>query len=100
MSLRVTVAIALADRQEVIELDLREGSRVADALAAPAVRARLAAWKAGAARLGIWSKPCTGETALRDGDRVELYRALAADAKEMRRERARLKPSARSRSGR
>ena len=34
-----------------------------------------------------------------EGDRVELYRELKADPKDMRRRRARLKPSTRSRSG-
>jgi hypothetical protein len=54
----------------------------------------------GAAALGIWSRACDGDTRLRDGDRVEVYRALKADAKQQRRARARLKPtSPRSRNG-
>jgi putative ubiquitin-RnfH superfamily antitoxin RatB of RatAB toxin-antitoxin module len=49
--------------------------------------------------VGIWSRAASLETALREGDRVELYRDLKADPKDMRRRRARLKPSTRSRSG-
>ena len=100
MTIRATVAIALADRQHVVELELPEGSRVADALAAAPVRALLEAHGLRPEAVGIWSRRCTPETALRDGDRVEVYRPLAADPKSMRRERARLRPSIRSRSGR
>ena len=88
--MRVMVAVALADRQEVMEVELPAGSTVADALAAANV---------GGDCVGIWSRPCTPQTPLRDGDRVELYRPLSANPREMRRARARLKPSTRSRNG-
>ena len=88
--MRIQVAVAEPQRQQVIELDLPEGSTVADALAAARIEA---------GSVGIWSKPCAPGTALRDGDRVEVYRPLRADPKDMRRTRARLKPSTRSRSG-
>ena len=98
--MRVSVAIALRARQEVVEVELAEGSRVADVLACAAVRERLRGLDADSMEVGIWSRRCTRDAALRDGDRVELYRPLAADPKAMRRARARLKPSTRSRSGR
>lgn len=92
--IRVAVAVALSDRQDVIELDLPEGATVADAVAAAGVAERLP----GAAEWGIWGKACKSGTPLRDGDRVELLRPLAADAKDQRRERVR-NASRRSRSG-
>ena len=98
--LRVSVAIALAQRQEVVEIELPEGSRVADALRAAPVRERLLGIDAGVLDTGIWSRRCATDTLLRDGDRVEIYRPLAADPKAMRRRRARLKPSTRSRNAR
>jgi len=100
VSLRVSVAIAFARSQEVVQLELPDGSRVADALSAPQVRARLAHFGEGPVAVGVWSRRCVPQTALRDGDRVELYRPIVADAKAMRRDRARLSPSRRSRSGR
>lgn len=100
MTLRISVAIALAHRQDVVELELPEGSRVVDALRAAQVRERLRGTEADVLDTGIWSRRCAPDTPLRDGDRVEVYRPLAADPKAMRRERARLKPSTRSRSGR
>ena len=100
MTLRATVALALPGRQYVVELELPDGSRVADALAAPAVRALLDSEGIVPHAVGIWSRRCAPETPLQEGDRVEVYRPLAADPKSARRERARLKPSTRSRSGR
>jgi putative ubiquitin-RnfH superfamily antitoxin RatB of RatAB toxin-antitoxin module len=100
MSVRVSVAIALPGRQEVVELDLPEGSRVGDALEAPAVLACLGGIDPASLAVGVWSRRCERDRALREGDRVELYRPIVADAKAMRRERARLSPSRRSRSAR
>ena len=100
MKLRVAVAVALADRQEVIALELAEGATVADAIEAARVADRFPGFDAAAAEVGVWSRPCGRDARLRDGDRVELYRGLKADAKAQRRARARLKPaSPRSRSG-
>lgn len=87
MSLHVTVAVALPAHQEVIALELPDGSRVADALEAAGIARRFP--ELAGARVGIWAKPCDRETKLRDGDRIELYRPLAADPKAMRRARAR-----------
>jgi uncharacterized protein len=78
--IRVLVALALPGRQEVLELEMPEGSTAGDAI----VAAKLVA---------------SAATVLREGDRVELYRALKADPKDARRARARLRPSTRSRSG-
>jgi putative ubiquitin-RnfH superfamily antitoxin RatB of RatAB toxin-antitoxin module len=99
MSLRVTLAVALRGRQEVIALEMPEGSRVADVLAAAKAGEFFPGIALADLRVGIWAKACAMDTALRDGDRVEIYRPLQADAKDMRRARARLKPSSRSRSG-
>ena len=97
--MRVQVAVARPDRQEVIEVELPAGATVADALAAARLAQRFPEMDASGACVGIWSKPCGLDAPLREGDRVELYRPLEANPREMRRARARLKPSNRSRSG-
>ena len=97
--MRVAVAIAFADRQEVIELEVREGATAQDAIAAARLDPRLAGFDTAAFSVGIWARPASLASVLREGDRVELYRELKADPKDMRRRRARLKPSTRSRSG-
>jgi hypothetical protein len=101
MTLRVSVVIALAQRQEVVELRLEEGATVADAVAASGLAARFPELDVARLPTGIWSRPRPREARLRDGDRVEIYRPLQVDAKAERRARAGLKPSStRSRTGR
>ena len=96
--MRVAIVAPTPERQEVVELDLADGSTVEDALGRVRSHAAFAHVEWERARLGIWSRECTPETRLRDGDRVEIYRALEADPKAQRRARARLKPSTRSRN--
>ena len=91
--MKVLVAIALRERQEVVELELPEGSRVEDALAASRFTARSPEAALGQVRVGIWGKPCDVKSVLREGDRVEVYRELKADPKAQRRTRAAIKPA-------
>ena len=97
--IRVAVALAFCDRQEVVELQMPEGSTVADAITQARLGERFANLDVGKLQAGIWSRAASLASVLRDGDRVELYRALKADPKDARRLRARIKPSTRSRSG-
>ena len=97
--MRVSIAIALPERQEVIDLELAAGSTVADAIAAADLRQAFPGLDVAALQVGIWSREVEPSATLREGDRVEVYRKLKADPKAMRRARARLKPSTRSRSG-
>jgi hypothetical protein len=99
MKLNVCVALARPDRQEVVALELEEGATVADALRLAKAAEFFPGIAADQLRAGIWGKAAALETHLREGDRVEVYRALQADPKEMRRARAALRTSTRSRSG-
>ena len=80
MALRVEVVHARPDGAEVVEIRLPDGSTVRDALAASGLRG---------VQVGIFGKQATMDTRLADGDRVEIYRPLAMDPKETRRQRAR-----------
>lgn len=98
--MKVLVVLALPGVQEVVELELPEGSRVDAALAAARISERAPRLAAEGVETGIWGRPCAPQALLREGDRIEVYRAIKADAKAQRRERARVKPaSPRSRSG-
>ena len=97
--MRVTVAVALPGRQEVVALDLADGATVADALAAARLAERLPGTDWAALDVGVWGTRVAREAKLRDGDRVEVYRALEADPKEMRRRRVKPRTSTRSRNG-
>ena len=87
--MRIRVALALPARQVVVDLDLPAGSTVGDAIGAACRDERMAGVDVASMRLGVWSRACAVTTVLREGDRVELYRPLAADPKEMRRARTR-----------
>lgn len=86
MSMRVEVICALPQKQERVLLDLPPDSTVQDALQASGLLQRVPRIEFG--RLGVWGRPVTAETRLRDRDRVEIYRPLIADPKDVRRERA------------
>jgi putative ubiquitin-RnfH superfamily antitoxin RatB of RatAB toxin-antitoxin module len=94
--MRVLVAVALPGGQEVVEVELEEGATLARALAA----ARVAERHPGLAldRVGVWGRRRDPGCVLREGDRVEVYRPVQADAKQMRRARAGLRRGPRSRS--
>jgi len=95
--MRVLVVVALPEGQDVRELDLPEGASLADALAAARVAERHPGLPLD--RVGVWGRRGEPGRVLREGDRVEVYRSLRADAKAMRRARAGLRTSTRSRSG-
>jgi putative ubiquitin-RnfH superfamily antitoxin RatB of RatAB toxin-antitoxin module len=84
--LRVEVVYALPLTQERVLLDLPPGSTVRDALRASGLPQELLRIEAG--RLGVWGRVVTADTRLCDRDRVEIYRPLLADPKEVRRKRA------------
>jgi uncharacterized protein len=70
------------------ELQLPPGSTLAQALEASGLLQRHGL-AAEAVRAGVWCRAAAPETALRDLDRVELYRPLQVDPKEARRLRYR-----------
>jgi uncharacterized protein len=83
----VELAYAEPRRQFLKRFELPAGATVGDAIAVSGVEQ---AFGIDAAELGagIWSKPAARGAALRNGDRIELYRPLKADPKESRRRRA------------
>jgi putative ubiquitin-RnfH superfamily antitoxin RatB of RatAB toxin-antitoxin module len=89
-SLRIEVVYALAGRQQIVELRLHQGATAGEAV-------RLSGMAGGGIRLGIGGKEIAADRTLRDGDRVELLRPLAADPKDARRKRARAAASAKRR---
>lgn len=83
--LRVTVVWPSAGATAIAGVELPPGATVADAVAVAAVGAAAAA--PGLA-VAIHGQSATGDTPVRDGDRVEVTRPLVADARALRRQRA------------
>jgi uncharacterized protein len=86
MDMTVEVIYALPQRQERVSLQLPPGSTALDAVRASGLLRLVPQGELG--RVGVWGRLVTPETQLRDGDRVEIYRPLLADPKEIRRKRA------------
>lgn len=90
MRLRIEVIYALPQKQQRVCLELPEGSTALDAVLASGLPRETASGQA--APIGVWGKAVTPAMRLRDGDRVEIYRPLASDPKQARRERAAKRP--------
>lgn len=81
--MRVTVIRAWPGRFESIEVEVPGGATVGDALKAAAMHDDPAS-----TGIAVYGERVAPDTALRDGDRVELLRPLQADPKDARRRRA------------
>jgi uncharacterized protein len=82
---RVEIAYSAAARHvDGVTLVMPPSSTVRDALLASGLL-ELHGLGIDAVRCGIWGRRCDLAQALRDGDRVEIYRGLTVDPKEARR---------------
>ncbi|MFN6961101.1 MAG: RnfH family protein, partial [Rhodocyclaceae bacterium] len=86
-TIRVEVAYALPTKQEVIPLILPAGATLQQALEASGLLAKYPEIDLARGKFGIYSKLAKLDTVLRDRDRVEIYRPLIADPKEVRKQR-------------
>lgn len=87
-ALTVEVAYALPNRQELVHLMLPAGSTVQQAIEASGLLQKYADIDLKKNKIGIFGKLSRLEAPLRDRDRVEIYRPLQADPKEVRKKRA------------
>jgi uncharacterized protein len=86
--LTVEVVYALPQRAIVKEVRLRAPATVADALAQVGNDREFDGIDLAEAAVGIFGSPAPRNRSLRDGDRIEIYRALTVDPKAARRQRA------------
>jgi len=85
----VEVVYALAQTQRLVELDLRAGATVADALEHVAASPEFAGLDLDRATVGIYGRLIKDRAQrLNEGDRIEIYRPLNVDPMAARRERA------------
>ncbi len=84
----VEVVYALPERQYLKTVRLEEGSSVEQAIQASGLLELRREIDLKSNKLGIYSRPVKLSDVVNDGDRVEIYRPLIADPKELRRIRA------------
>ena len=87
-NISVEVVLAMPDRQELVALEVAEGSTLADAITESGLPEMFEGFEVDPSRVGIFSQKASLDQVLRDGDRVEIYRPLIVDPKEARRQRA------------
>ncbi|WP_333499679.1 RnfH family protein [Kluyvera sp. CHPC 1.2972] len=87
----VEVAYALPQKQYLQRVTLDEGATVEQAIQASGLLTLRDDIDLTKNKVGIYSRPVKLDDVIHDGDRVEIYRPLIADPKELRRQRAQQK---------
>jgi uncharacterized protein len=84
----IEVVYALPDKQTLLQQQVAAGTTVVDAIKTSGILEKHPEIDLAASKLGIFGKLTRSDTVLRDRDRIEIYRPLIADPKEVRRKRA------------
>ena len=83
----IEVAYALPDKQIIIPVLVAEGISVKEGIELSGVLTKFEGIDLSSNLVGIFGKLTTLDKTLRNLDRIEIYRPLAADPKEIRRKR-------------
>jgi len=86
--IEVEVAFALPHEQVILKTVINKGGTVADAIKHSGILVNYPEIDLAVNKVGLFGKLIKMATVLRAGDRVEIYRPLIADPKEVRRQRA------------
>ncbi|QKJ88275.1 RnfH family protein [Paramixta manurensis] len=84
----VEVVYALPEKQYLYRVTLPEGSSVEQAIKSSGILELRQDIDLNENKIGVYSRPVKLADIVRDGDRIEIYRPLVADPKELRRQRA------------
>lgn len=84
----VEVAYALPDEQLILAVSGEAGLTIGQAIERSGILARFPDIDLAVNKVGVFGKLAKLDTPLNPGDRVEIYRALIADPKEARKQRA------------
>ena len=87
-AIKVEVAYALPERQALLELTVEPGTTALEAARQSGVTEQFAGIDLDNSKFGIFGKVVSPQQVLQEGDRVEVYRPLIADPKEVRKARA------------
>jgi putative ubiquitin-RnfH superfamily antitoxin RatB of RatAB toxin-antitoxin module len=86
--INIEVVYALPDEQILLKRSVPAGTTVAEAIQASGVLDKHPEIDLANNKLGIFGKLTKADAVMRDKDRIEIYRPLIADPKEVRRKRA------------
>lgn len=86
--INIEVCYPLPEKQELVRLKLPLGASLLQALEASNLLQKHPEIDLKKNKFGVFAKLSKLDSVLRDGDRVEIYRPLIADPKEVRKQRA------------
>ncbi|MDD2720881.1 MAG: RnfH family protein [Gallionella sp.] len=87
-NINVEVVYALPDQQTLLKVSAPAGATVAEVLDLSRIVEKHPELNLATSKLGIFGKLTKSDAVVRDRDRIEIYRPLLADPKEVRRRRA------------
>lgn len=86
--INIEVVYALQHEQILLKLPIPQHATVAEAIKLSGVMEKYPGIDLSKNKFGIYGKLTKADAVLRDRDRIEIYRPLLADPKEVRRKRA------------
>lgn len=86
--INIEVAYALPDKHSLLSVSVDAQSSIEDAIKASGVLELHTEIDLTENKVGIWSRMAKLKDPVNDGDRIEIYRPLIADPKEVRKRRA------------
>lgn len=86
--IKIEVVYALPHEQTLLKLDVPQASTIADAIKLSGLLDKYPEIDLAKSKFGLYGKLSKTDTVLREKDRIEIYRPLIADPKEVRRKRA------------
>ncbi|GAB60339.1 RnfH family protein [Rheinheimera nanhaiensis] len=84
----VEVAYALPERQSLLTVSVSKSATVQQIIEQSGILQQFADIDLNQQKVGIWSRPVKLTDTVKAGDRIEIYRPLIADPKDLRRRRA------------
>jgi hypothetical protein len=87
-NINIELVYALAHEQTLLKQSVPAGTTVAEAIQTSGIQQKYPEIDLASNKLGIFGKLTKADAVLRDKDRIEIYRPLIADPKEVRRKRA------------
>lgn len=86
--IKIEVVYALPHEQTLLTLEVSQGTSLGDAIKISGILEKHTDIDLATNKVGIFGKLSKLDVQLRDKDRIEIYRPLIADPKEVRRKRA------------
>lgn len=86
--IKIEIAYAYPERYYLKKLTVEEGTMIQTAILQSGILQQFTEIDLRENKVGIFSRPAKLTDQLKDGDRIEIYRPLLADPKEIRRKRA------------